>query len=191
MKADTYKNLMIKNRFVQLLLIMTALSASNSAKAADPLSAIAALNNALHATSLAAMLTTVKGNGTNLNKVKTVPRLKVESGCGDCQLTNATKLLLMASYNELAKANDITINPDAVIVFKVTNLFARNSFLRGTFGTLSGADVIRGHFENEATDISEYSLSHEMGFDEITQSLGEDLLKATVANNIKQLSAVP
>ena len=51
--------------------------------------------------------------------------------------------------------------------------------------------MIKGHFENETTIISEYSLSHEMGFDEITQSLGEDLLKATVTDNIKQLSAVP
>jgi hypothetical protein len=186
-----FKNIMVKNRFIKLLLIMTALSASYSAKAADPLSAIAVLNNALHATSLATMLTTVKGNGTNLNKVKTVPRLMVLNDCDDCELSHATKLLMMASYTDLAKANAITINLDAVIVFKVTNLFARNSFLRGTFGALSGADVIRGHFENEATDISEYSITHEMGFDEITQNLGEDLLKAIVADNIKQLSAVP
>jgi hypothetical protein len=94
---------------------------------------------------------------------------------------------MIASYNELAKANDIAINQDQQIVFKVTSIFGRNSFLRGTFGVLSGADTIRGHFENETNTISEYSLSHEMGLDEITQSLGEDLLKATVAKNIKQL----
>lgn len=45
--------------------------------------------------------------------------------------------------------------------------------------------MIKGHFENETTIISEYSLSHEMGFDEITQSLGEDCLKAIVAKNIE------
>ena len=187
-----YKNVMVKNRLFKLLVIISVLSASYSMSAqADPISAIAVLNNALHATSLATMLTTVKGNGTNLNKVKTVPRLKVESDCGDCQLSNSTKMLMMASYTELAKANDITINPDAVIVFKVTNLFARNCFLRGTFGALSGADMIKGHFENETTIISEYSLSHEMGIDEITQSLGEDCLKTTITNNIKQLETKP
>lgn len=98
---------------------------------------------------------------------------------------------MMASYTELAKANGITISPDNVIVFKITSIFARNSFLRGTLGALSGADMIRGHFENETNTISEYSLSHEMGIDEITQQLGEDLLKATVAVNIKQLQATP
>ena len=187
-----YKNLMVKNRLLKLLLIITALSASYSISAkADAISAISALDNALHATSLASILAKVSGNGTELSKVKTVPRLMVLNDCDDCALSHATKLLMISSYDALAKANDITINPDAIIVFKVTNLFARNSFLRGTFGALSGADMIKGHFENETTIIGEYSISHEMGFDEITQSLGEDLLKATVADNIKQLSAVP
>lgn len=169
------------------LVALHLLAFSFTASAADPISAIAALNNALHATSLATMLAKINGNNTDLTKVKTVPRLKVDSNCGDCQLRNATKLLMIASYNELAKANNIAINQDQQMVFKVTSIFGRNSFLRGTLGALSGADMISGHFENETNTISEYSLSHEMGLDEITQSVGEDLLKATVAKNIKQL----
>ena len=181
-----YKNLMVKNRLLKLLLIITALSASYSISAkADAISAISALDNALHATSLASILAKVSGNGTELSKVKTVPRLMVLNDCDDCALSHATKLLMISSYDALAKANDITINQDAVIIFKITSIFARNSFLRGIFGALSGADMIKGHFENETTIISEYSLSHEMGFDEITQSLGEDCLKAIVAKNIE------
>ena len=181
------KSIPIKTMLMALALVAFSLNAN----AADPLSAIAALDNALHATSLATMLAKVSGNDTGLKNVKTVPRLKVESDCGDCQLSNATRMLMISAYTELAKANDITINQNEQLIFKVTSLFSRNSFLRGTLGALSGADLIKGHFENETTIISEYSISHEMGIDEITQQLGEDLLKATVAVNIKQLKATP
>ena len=80
---------MVKNRFLKLLLIISVLSASYGITAqADAISAISALDNALHATSLATILAKVSGNSTALSKVKTVPRLKVKSDCGDCQLTN-------------------------------------------------------------------------------------------------------
>ena len=159
--------------------------------ATDPLSALAAIDNALHATSMVDIFAKAAAGGADVSKVKAVPRLTVVADCGDCKLSNATRMLMTSAYNELAKANDIAINQNEQIVFKVTSLFGRNSFLRGTLGALSGADMIKGHFENETNTISEYSLSHEMGFDEITQSLGEDLLKATVADNIKQLEAKP
>ena len=84
-----FKNVMVKNRFLKLLLIISVLSASYGITAqADAISAISALDNALHATSLATILAKVSGNSTALSKVKTVPRLKVKSDCGDCQLTN-------------------------------------------------------------------------------------------------------
>lgn len=183
---------MVKNRLLKLMLIITALSASYSMSAkADAISAISALDNALHVTSLASILAKVSGNGAELSKVKTVPRLIIVADCGDCKLSNATKMLMKSAYSDLAKANGISINQDEQLIFKVTSLFSRNNFLRGTLGALSGADAIKGHLEGDTKIISKYSLSHEMGFDEITQSLGEDILKVTITDNIKQFQATP
>lgn len=173
------------------LLLASLMTLSLSAKAADPISAITALDNILHTTSIVDIISKAVSKGADPSIIKTVPRLKVVADCGDCKLSNATKMLIKSSYIELAKTNDVIINNDKEVVFKVTSIFGRNSFLRGTFGVLSGADIIRGKFEGDTKVIGEYSVSHEMGIDEITQSLGEDCLKTTITNNSKQLETKP
>lgn len=156
---------------------------SMNANAADPIGSITAIDNVLRATSLVDVVAKAISNGANANDVKIVPRLKVIADCGDCRLSNATKMLITSSYDDFAKNNDVTINQDEVTVFKVTSIFGRNSFLRGALGLLSGADIIKGNFEGDTQVISEYSVSHEMGIDEITQKLGESILKAQVIKN--------
>lgn len=170
------------NKINKLALLML-LTISLNANAADPLGAITAIDNALHATSILDIVAKAIANGADINQVKTVPRLKVVSDCGDCKLSNATRMLMISAYNELAKVSDVSIDQDKQIIFKLTYLTSRNSFMRGTFGVLSGADIIRGQLENDTHTIGEYSISHEMGIDEITQSLGEDVLKAIVTKN--------
>jgi hypothetical protein len=167
------------------LIIATLLAFSLSANAADLLSAVTAIDNVLRATSIVDMLSKAIASGANASKIKTVPRLKVIPDCGYCKLSNATRMLMTSAYNELAKANDVTIDQDTQAVFKITTITSRNSFLRGTLGILSGADYIRGQFENDTKTIGEYSISHEMGIDEITQSLGEDCLKVIISKNIE------
>ena len=164
-------------------IITSLLTLNINAQAADPLSALTAIERAVHATSIVDIITKAAAHGAEINSLKNVPRLKVVSDCGDCRLSNATRMLMISAYDDLAKANDVTVNQDQPVIFKITSITSRNSVLRGTFGVLSGADVIRGHFEGDTNTIGEYSISHEMGIDEITQSLGDDLLKIMVSKN--------
>jgi hypothetical protein len=167
-----------------LVTVAILLSISLNAQAADPLSALGALDNALRATSIVDIVSKAVASGADVSKITTVPRLKVVSDCGECKLSNATRMLMTSAYVDLAKQNNVTINQDEQVIFKITSIAGRNSFLRGTLGVLSGADYIRGHFENEEKIIGEYSVSHEMGLDEITQSLGEDVLKEIIKKNV-------
>lgn len=169
------------------ILTVLLLLVSLNGYAADPISAITSLDNLLRATSVIDIISKAINKGADPSVIKTVPRLIVVADCGDCKLSNATKMLIKSSYNELAKTYDVVINQDAEVTFKVTSLYGRNSFMRGTFGILSGADIIRGQFEGDEKVIGEHSVSHEMGLDEITQNLGEDLLKEQLNKNVAKV----
>lgn len=175
----------MKKIFTVLLLLV-----SLNGYAADPISAIASLDNLLRATSVIDIISKAINKGADPSVIKTVPRLKVVADCGDCKLSNATKMLIRSSYAELAKTNDVSIDQDKEVTFKVTSINARNNFMRGTFGVLSGADYIRGKFEGDEKVIGEHSVSHEMGLDEITQNLGEDLLKEMIMKNASAITGV-
>jgi hypothetical protein len=180
---------MTKIKIIHSLVLAGMLSVSITAQAADPLGALQALDSALKATSLVDMVSKAISSGVPADKINTVPRLKVVADCGDCKISNATKMLLVSSYIEMAEKNQISINQNEVIVFNITSMWTRPSFIRGTLGALSGADLISGHFENDDKTVGEYSISHEMGIDEITQKLGETLLKSLIAKNIQKLEA--
>ena len=156
-----------------------------SAHAEDPAAVMQLISEGLRAVSLVDVIAKAGGAGADMTKISTVPRLKVTADCGDCKLSHATKMLITSSYIALAKSNDVTIDSDRCMEFRLTSMFSRNSFLRGTLGLLSGADYIAGHFSDDKTTIREYSVSHEMGIDEITQKLGEDLLKHIITKNIE------
>lgn len=181
---------MTKIKMIHAITLSAMLSVSIAAKAADPLGALQALDSALKATSLVDMVAKAISSGVPADKIHNVPRLKVMADCDSCRISNATKMLLISSYSDMAEKNHIRINQDEVIVFNITSKWARPIFVRGTFGALSGADVIRGNFKNDAKTIGEYSISHEMGIDEITQKLGETLLKSVVAKNIQQFENI-
>jgi hypothetical protein len=180
---------MTKNKMINSLLLAGMLSVSTISRAADPLGALQALDSVLKATSLVDMVAKAISSGVPADRINTVPRLKVVADCGDCKISNASKMLMVSSYSDMAEKNQISINQNEVIVFNITSMWSRPSFIRGALGALSGADVIRGHFENDDKTIGEYSISHEMGIDEITQKLGENLLKFIVAKNIQKLEA--
>jgi hypothetical protein len=178
---------MTKTKMIHSLLIAGMLSVSVTAQAADPLGALQALDSVLRTTSLVDMVAKAISSGVPADKINNVPRLKVVANCGDCKISNATKMLMVSSYSDMAEKNQISINQNEVVVFNITSMWTRPSFIRGALGALSGADVIRGHFENDDKTVGEYSISHEMGIDEITQKLGENLLKFIVAKNIQKI----
>ena len=192
-------NLLVELRLVlplmlkrALMVVCTTLLIASMHTQADPLSALQATSNLLHVTSLADMIAKAATTGSDTRTLKTVPRLVVMVDCGDCKLSNATKMVITSAYNELAKTSGMVIDAKQPIIFNVTSLFARNSFLRGTFGILSGADHISGQLEGAANQtIGEFSVAHEMGFDEIAELLGEDILKAVITNHIHAAEIKP
>lgn len=177
---------MTKTKIINALALSVVLSAQTPAFAADPLGALQALDSALKATSLVDIIAKAISNGVPTEKLQSIPRLKVIADCGDCKISNATKMLMVSSYNDMAEKNNLTINQDELVTFKITYMWARPSFIRGALGLLSGADVIRGSFEGDTKVVGEYSISHEMGIDEITQKLGENLVKEVMNKTIEK-----
>jgi hypothetical protein len=175
---------MMKNPIKTLLPWLMAVVSLNLY--ADAISAIQTLDNAVRATSLIDIITKAKATGLDESQINTIPQIVVEADCGDCQISNATKYLLLSSYTETARANQINIGSH-MVKFKITKYISRNSFVRGLLGVLSGADYVSGHFENDNEFISVFSVSHEMGVHEITQQLAEDLVKHQVNSNIQSL----
>jgi hypothetical protein len=163
------------------LLIINSLNAS-----ADAIGAIQAVDNALRATSLIDIIAKAKSTGLDEAQINTIPQIVIEADCSDCQISNATKYLLLSSYIETAKANQINIGSHQV-KFKIPKYIARNSFVRSVLGVLSGPDYVAGQFENDPQVLSRFSISHEMGIHEITQQLGEDLVKHQIRQNIQRV----
>jgi hypothetical protein len=166
---------------VSALFLLNSLNAS-----ADAIGALQAVDNAVRATSLIDIIAKAKAGGLDESQINTIPQIVVEADCGDCQISNATKYLLLSSYIESATANQISIGSKQV-KFKITKYIARNSFVRGVLGVLSGPDYVAGQFENDTQVISTFSISHEMGIHEITQQLGEDLVKHQIRQNIQSV----
>lgn len=157
---------------------------------ANPLDAVQAVHNGLQATSLANLLTKIGVGTDGLPKVHSVPKLKVVVDCGEkCEFGNASRMLMASSYKDLAGKHNLMIDKERELRFIVTNYHSRPTFLRGTLGMLSGADLVKGHFEGETESLSDFSISHEMGSDEILQRLGEHLLKEVVLREAKTANA--
>lgn len=170
-------------RLIQLLMTVTLYLSLNVN--ATPLDAVQSLSSALHATSLAEILAKIGVGSDGVAKVKCVPTLKVVVDCADCKFGHASRMLMVSSYNDLAVKNGLQLDQAQSVKFVVTNFNSRPSFLRGTLGALSGADDVKGHWEGETETLNDFSISHEMGSDEITQRLGEALLKVVVIKQIK------
>lgn len=164
-------------------MLTTALSAQ-----ADPLDAIASMNNMIQAASVVDILSMLKKDVNGHQLALIIPKLKISADCTNCKFGNASRMLMLASYNEMAQKHKIDIDKSHELHFVVTSVIARPSILRGTFGVLSGADFVRGHFEGESKYVGKFSISHEMGIDEVTQKLGEALFIEALR---KQLPETP
>lgn len=171
------------NNLAAATMLTTALSVQ-----ADPLDAIASVNNMIQAASVVDMLSMLKKDVNGHQAALTIPKLKVSADCSNCKFGNASRMLMIVSYIEMAQKHQVNVDKSRELHFVVTSVITRPSILRGTLGVLSGADVVRGHFEGESEHVGKFSISHEMGIDEVTQKLGEALFIEALR---KQLPETP
>lgn len=157
---------------------------------ADPTALIQNINSSIHAVSVVDLLSKAGVDAEGHSKLSSVPRLVIVNHCEQCTLSHALRLSMIRSYRDLANKHQLKIQADKTITLVIDDINARNNFLRGLLGVMSGADYIKAHLENTAdNNIMEYSISHEEGVELVAQRVGERCLQFVVQAEVAGLNA--